>query len=464
MKGDDTMGCFSVCCGVTRLSITCGDECVFIPLTTKEVYRMRGMNPYDIEKERKHYTEVAATSNLIHNDEIFEPAGFPIFGTYDDYGSIEDIVEDENTKAIENHFGMSIEEFMEMATEGRRSPYDSYSVFCERFFSNPKDLEYGTSVADFLQHLGFNNNTNEKVVVEPGEKEFKVFWKEDGAKQTPKTYDNNDKEQFLDDYLERTGEYLGLKDIELFNELYCIGGMFVLKDVYEFYSQNNDETKGNLKYCEMTPAFAKKNGFVETDEGGIWVCGDIKYDENKETTNGQKTREIKDFVTACKRFGKKIDVSDFKTFDIQDWNKFNYIEHGIDEIKKIRKMSEEINKIKSVDIGTTAGGNVFLKGICKKYLYYLDEYEMLGNIYAEELLKGNLVDDYFNFTRFLRAMYLTNIVFIPTFCGAQCGCRKAEIKLSYITNEIVKKREEERKDDDEEYEELSPFSRFSRYE
>lgn len=51
------MGSWSVYCGISRMSITSGDECVFLPL-------------------KKGYGEYLP----------YYPATLPIYGTYDDYG------------------------------------------------------------------------------------------------------------------------------------------------------------------------------------------------------------------------------------------------------------------------------------------------------------------------------------------------------------------------------------------
>lgn len=83
------MGSWSVYCGISRISITSGDECVFLPLK-------KG-----------------------HGDYLpYFPATLPIFGTYDDYGGIENIKEDKNTKLIEKHFKCTIHDFCYFFTRG----------------------------------------------------------------------------------------------------------------------------------------------------------------------------------------------------------------------------------------------------------------------------------------------------------------------------------------------------------
>jgi hypothetical protein len=85
------MGSWSVYCGISNITITSGQECVFIPLKKNDNYR--GYMP-------------------------FMPATLPIFGEYDDYGGIENIVKDNNTELIAKHFNCEIEEFCYFLTRG----------------------------------------------------------------------------------------------------------------------------------------------------------------------------------------------------------------------------------------------------------------------------------------------------------------------------------------------------------
>ena len=75
------MGCWSIHCGISKIAITETQECVLLPL------------------------------KLYWND--YKPATLPIFGKYNGYGGLEDIVEDDNIKLIESHFDCSIHELCE---------------------------------------------------------------------------------------------------------------------------------------------------------------------------------------------------------------------------------------------------------------------------------------------------------------------------------------------------------------
>jgi hypothetical protein len=84
------MGSWSVSCGISNIAITSGHKCVLLP----------------IKKHKGEYLD-------------YIPACIPIFGEYDDYGGIEDIEKNENTKLIEEHFGVTIEEFCQFLVDGK---------------------------------------------------------------------------------------------------------------------------------------------------------------------------------------------------------------------------------------------------------------------------------------------------------------------------------------------------------
>jgi hypothetical protein len=90
------MGSWSVYCGISKIAITANQQCVLLPI--KENESMEGYMPY-------------------------LPATLPIFGTYNYYGGIEDIITDDNTQLIEEHFGITINEFCTYLVDGKNT-YD----------------------------------------------------------------------------------------------------------------------------------------------------------------------------------------------------------------------------------------------------------------------------------------------------------------------------------------------------
>jgi hypothetical protein len=144
------MGSWAVYCGISNIAITSGQECIFLPL-----------------KKSKNNEYLP-----------YLPATLPIFGEYDDYGGIENIVHDENTKLICEHFGCSIDQFCEFLTRGPddeegfpkflkakeemngwtymwidRKVYDFMSSYSYKGYDGAGYLEYGNP--KILELLGF---------------------------------------------------------------------------------------------------------------------------------------------------------------------------------------------------------------------------------------------------------------------------------------------------------------------
>lgn len=98
------MGCFSISGSISNLSISYGDKCVYFPLLPSKYMSEDGI-----------YVSIGGLSQIVANDGpncYFSPATLPIIGYYNDYGSLENIEEDENTKTIEKFFDCSIQEFV----------------------------------------------------------------------------------------------------------------------------------------------------------------------------------------------------------------------------------------------------------------------------------------------------------------------------------------------------------------
>ncbi len=94
------MGSFNAACSVSNISICAGDPVAFIPL---EVVKY----PYKIG-DGNHM--------LIYSNCFYAPVTMPIFGTYDDYGGVENLVRDKNLEIIEKFFEHTIK-YIRDATE-----------------------------------------------------------------------------------------------------------------------------------------------------------------------------------------------------------------------------------------------------------------------------------------------------------------------------------------------------------
>lgn len=174
------MGSWSVYCGISKIAITSGQKCVLLPL-------------------KKNNTRDSYLTHL--------PATLPIFGEYDDYGGIENIEKDDNTKLIEEHFGVKIEKFCEFFTRGividdedgfpkklkkveeikdwefmfiDRQVYDFMSKYTQRGYGGAGSLDYGNK--DILTLLGFKYNGEKTHPEVYDSKRYNREWELNGEK------------------------------------------------------------------------------------------------------------------------------------------------------------------------------------------------------------------------------------------------------------------------------------------
>ncbi len=146
------MGCFNKIGFISGLPIQCGDPTVLIFMKAK--------------KNRD-------ISGVTYPTDWFTPAFLPIFGSYDDYGKIENVQVNNVTKFIEEFFEDSIDNIIEIiddASVGRggekaASKYDSFTFGLEHkevydFMSSQKSPSYieGDATIYWLSKMGFKKS------------------------------------------------------------------------------------------------------------------------------------------------------------------------------------------------------------------------------------------------------------------------------------------------------------------
>ena len=107
------MGSWSVYCGISQIAVTAGDKCVLLPL------------------------QKATNVDYLP----YVPACLPIFGEYDDYGGIENIQKDDNTALIEEHFGITVEEFACFLIDGKHTYNRDEAQAIENKISNLEEIK-----------------------------------------------------------------------------------------------------------------------------------------------------------------------------------------------------------------------------------------------------------------------------------------------------------------------------------
>ena len=141
------MGHFSHCCKLSGLPITGGTPVALIVMKpVKDLYD-------NSEKSLKQY----GTTYMCSNEGTrlkYTPVWFPIIGEYDDYGRIENIVEDDNTKILEAYYGLNIQQIMDIVTSGRKDDgYDDALKVIKKPIQRPKDQLEGERHFEYYQRI-----------------------------------------------------------------------------------------------------------------------------------------------------------------------------------------------------------------------------------------------------------------------------------------------------------------------
>ena len=240
------MGSFNVACSISKISIGPGTPVVYIPLVTPW-YRSQAKSSLEIPGPQ-----------LIYPNDCFSPMSLPIRGKYNDYGGIEDVVKDDNVKALEAFFGFPAEDLPSHAQ--RRGLYDYFSATCRRFLPTVKQLEdYNIKFDEnFLKAFGFIEVMNEvngnevTKTYEYSEAILSVFVTWNSRQLSIVDIDGKvlftlERTEYLDQlkstFLHRFSQlakyYIGAKREHqaILRLLDCMSGMFVLEEVYDTLSK-----------------------------------------------------------------------------------------------------------------------------------------------------------------------------------------------------------------------------------
>jgi len=366
------MGCFNVACSISNLSISHREDVVFIPLTPP-VNKHLGF-------ENRIITDLPGSnaSMLIYTNCFYDPFCLPIFGEYNDYGSLENIKEDANTKAIEKFTGLEVEDFLNIVTESR-GVNDYFSNLFKHFALEKKSLsntkiEFG---AIFLEKIGFEalatknwydykyKNIDCLLHVERTDENCVYSF----VSSTGKTFSNNaatysGKGQFLNDFFKFTGYHPNVANNkqQIVNILNSMAGMFINKKVY--------------------------TAMIQVDP--IRIFNTNRYFKNL----------TKNFKTAQEKI-KKI---------------------------KDKEANNEYCFISTYDLR-----NELFDGYFRDCFFFMD-------IYEDAILNGSIEQHISDFLKFKVIMMSSNHFFFPAMNGEQHGNIEASKVVSDITSKIIYKK------------------------
>lgn len=103
------MGSYSAVCSITKMPINEGSKVMYIPLAGNELKT-------GVPQSNAVYYQGLRKG-------LFFPAFLPIEGEYDGCGKITNIVKNENTRFIEDKFGIGIDDFIEIISESETDEY-----------------------------------------------------------------------------------------------------------------------------------------------------------------------------------------------------------------------------------------------------------------------------------------------------------------------------------------------------
>jgi hypothetical protein len=136
------VGSFNVGCGISNISIEPGDKTGFVILNT-------GSGPERISPE-------CGVSMLLNEYDLYRPYLPPLFGEYNDYGSIESIKKSKTTEFMEHLFARDIETIINCLTDNTIL-YDAHGRIFDAYFKGDKTFDkFGATHGESFLPLGFS--------------------------------------------------------------------------------------------------------------------------------------------------------------------------------------------------------------------------------------------------------------------------------------------------------------------
>lgn len=475
------MGHFSHCCKLSGLPITGGTPVALI------VMKPVG-NLYDNSEENlKQY----GTTYMCSNDGPrlkYMPCWFPIRGDYDDYGRIENIVEDDNTKVLEDYYGLSIKEIMDIITSGRKDDgYDECLKIIKKPVQRPKDQLDGEDYFKYYQRIMNDPMPNDCHYPDvsgknDGKYEGWMIWK-DGKKikATKKQYDADFKlihEQYArykkwaeanpdveDDYGKPQYE-------EKYKELLTYSGMWVHGELYDSLTESSKNDEYN-KLDFGKPELLTALGFVEGEKTDAerynrpFTFGKLTVMSDGNWIGGQ-IYTITHFKKLAESVGEEIDYSIIEgkdkieqIYDIviptlksenEDKEALRLIDSGNKEaVEKYYKkkypnndisFTEFIGKMLRIELGGMDREEMEL------YHYFLNTDRFgssrisnpLTKLYIEAAKKGKIRDNLVRFWRFDSYMFTCGRYYEVVGTSPQDGEHEDVLKVLSISKKILEER------------------------
>ena len=464
------MGSFNVSCAVSHLSISSGDECVFIPIRPVK---------FRIDKHRLGGFICTNSGSCA----IYRPATFPIYGKYNDYGQLSDVKENVTTKALKQ-YNLPYEPMIEVINS-QRDLYDMYSGTGHWMDKKIAKFQssYGskTNLEKDLPFLGFKKNSDHTYTY-PGHDCKVIIIQNKECKDSGSTsfswpkfnIEFPDKEiqviltsshSILEEYYKHTGYLIGFgKNVRKINRLKNLSGCFVRKDVYEFLGAKylghgyDGGSWGNSVY--ITKIVLLKLGFVQ---GGQDKKTDDRYC-NIYTYPGVKDYDIRH--------------DDYNYCQIYDYKKKKILNLSIFHPKMLITEFEKLAKIKFSDSvyslldKSVVDVNYDSSKLLQKYDYdqqlnsyffddlrvfcLFDQFDRIKkstfyNVYKKHFNDPEFPKELTKLSNFVDNLFASNRLLYPSVTGHQCGEPKVDNDLAKFVADIANEKYKEHVSDMEEF-------------
>lgn len=366
------MGSFNIAATCSNLSLGSDEDVLFFPLIKTSKYKNLNVG-----------VVLPHTSFLVSNEAaciLYKPFCLPIRGKYSDYGSIEDIVEDENTKYIESFFDMSILDFVNSIQERDFSHKD------------PQKLKILESLSGMWENTAFYKN-----MVNTYNKKF------NSAEKSEVSYRNLKHLNFSFDKTKNTGD-----------------SRYNIYTYHPFYPDFYGHSDGTWTH------FFHKNKKLDS----VYDIKSLFKLIKSEGLDFKGMKNISDFDNlSIHELTFKLLVED--NLKNENENKLNqYTEIlKILEIKKDSMTTEQYENIKSKVLETMENFSEFNSIEQGSYLKF---YKTLNYAINKDLYKQ--LADLLSFTD---VMHSCNKIFMPTQNGEQEGNHKLHLEMTKETLKIL---------------------------
>jgi hypothetical protein len=374
-------------------------------------------------------------SSMVSNDGTrlkFFPVWFPIHGKYNSYGGLENIIEDDNTKALESYYGLTIKELVDVVTSGRkRDGYDGDLDVIKEEKVYPSDWIIGEKHFNYYQrktddfapnggYIGSNQKDTDVKLIHEHYKRYQEW-----------TISNPDPE---DDY--KNPQYKEkFKNLLTYSVMWVHGDVYnrltdnIVSDDYDKLDLGEPELLGHLGFNRVgkSPESGRYDQIFEKD--GLQVHSDGTWIE----IPNEQVYTLKQFKKYCTKKGVDIDISKLdgvgvvgQTYDLL-----------------LEKYTPKSESYFGNDRKDNMVGYYFLSGPFNDY----GKHNPMTEHYIKEAKEGKLRDNLIRFWEFDTCLYSMGGYYEIVGTGPQDGDFKTvkkvlEIALD-ITNSVLEEYEED---------------------